>query len=55
MVFGINGIEDPNPELTTLVYLRVENLLGRNPDNDWSGRPFVFSNRGEVEKLKSLS
>ncbi len=29
-------------------------FVGRNPENDWSGRPFVFSNRGEVEKLESM-
>ena len=28
--------------------------IGRNPENEWSGRPFVFSNRGEVEKLESM-
>ena len=29
-------------------------FVGRNPENEYSGRPFVFSNRGEVEKLESF-
>ena len=29
-------------------------FIGRDPENEWSGRPFVFSNRGEVEKLESM-
>ena len=29
-------------------------FVGRNPENVNSGRPFVFSNRGEVEKLESF-
>ena len=29
-------------------------FFGRNPDNEFSGRPLVFSNRGEVETLENL-
>ena len=40
---------NPNPEFTTHGLPEGGKFVGRNPDNDWSGRPFVFSNRGEVE------
>ena len=29
-------------------------FLGLNPDNEYSGRPFVFSNRGEVETMEKF-
>lgn len=29
-------------------------FFGRNPENEYSGRPLVFSNRGEVETLEKL-
>ena len=29
-------------------------FIGRNPENDWNGRPFVFSNRGEIEILETF-
>ena len=28
--------------------------LGRNPDNEYSGRPLVFSNRGETEVIEEI-
>ena len=45
---------NPNPEFTTHGLPEGGKFVGRNPDNDWSGRPFVFSNRGEVEKLEAF-
>jgi hypothetical protein len=29
-------------------------FLGLNPENEYSGRPFVFSNRGEVETMEKF-
>ena len=29
-------------------------FIGRNPDNEYSGRPLVFSNRGETEVIEQL-
>ena len=29
-------------------------FIGRDPENEWSGRPFVFSNRGEVETMEKF-
>ena len=29
-------------------------FIGLNPDNEYSGRPFVFSNRGEVETMEKF-
>ncbi len=28
--------------------------MGLNPENEYSGRPFVFSNRGEVETMEKF-
>ena len=45
---------NPNPEFTSHGLPQGGKFVGRNPENEWSGRPFVFSNRGEVEKLESM-
>jgi hypothetical protein len=45
---------NPDPELTSHGLPEGGKFVGRNPDNEYSGRPFVFSNRGEVEKLESF-
>ena len=29
-------------------------FIGRNPDNEYSGRPLVFSNRGETEVIEQI-
>jgi len=45
---------NPDPELTSHGLPEGGKFVGRNPENEYSGRPFVFSNRGEVEKLESF-
>ena len=44
----------PDPENSEYGLAEGGKFVGRNPENEWSGRPFVFSNRGEVEKLESM-
>ena len=45
---------NPDPEFTSHGLPEGGKFVGRNPENEWSGRPFVFSNRGEVEKLEAF-
>ena len=51
---GIWSTWRPDPENSEYGLREGGKFVGRNPDNDWSGRPFVFSNRGEVEKLEAF-
>jgi hypothetical protein len=51
---GIWSTFRPDPENSEYGLREGGKFVGRNPDNDWSGRPFVFSNRGEVEKLEAF-
>ena len=44
----------PDPENSEYGLAEGGKFVGRNPENEYSGRPFVFSNRGEVEKLESM-
>ena len=45
---------NPNPEFTTHGLPEGGKFLGLNPENEYSGRPFVFSNRGEVETMEKF-
>ncbi len=51
---GIWSTFRPDPEKSEYGLREGGKFLGLNPENEYSGRPFVFSNRGEVETMEKF-
>ena len=43
-----------NPDFTDHGLSRGGKFIGKDEDNEYSGRPFVFSNRGEIEVIEQF-
>ena len=51
---GIWSTSRPDPENSEYGLREGGKFIGLNAENEYSGRPFVFSNRGEVEKMEQF-
>jgi len=51
---GIWSTFRPDPEKSEYGLREGGKFLGLNPENEYFGRPFVFSNRGEIETMEKF-